>query len=154
MSKNIKNLQQAAWEFATNFPSLPADDVAEIRAQLVEALQTLDDHPEQFMGVILSAGFKNVDEDGDEGVKVIGMIAGTTPALYACSLMSREVSREVGDALEADGMKSKLKMMSLADKVAQLDSAEGLRDLLSGANCDCPSCRAERAEAEGTGTIH
>lgn len=150
MSKNIENLQRTAWEFATNFPALPADDVAEIRAQLVEALQTLDDRPEQFMGVILSAGFKNVDEDGDEGVKVVGMIAGTTPALYACSLMSREVSRDVGDSIESDALASKLRMMSLAEKVTQLDSAEGLRDLLSGADCDCPKCRAERGETSGT----
>ncbi len=150
MSKNIEKLQRAAWEFAANFPVLDEESVAEVRAQLVEALAAIDENPENFLGAIVSAGFKNVDNDGDEGVKVVGMIAGTTPALYACGIMSREVLRDVGDTLEADGMTGKLKMMSLSDKVAQLDSAEGLRDLLSGKNCDCSSCRAERGEDKVT----
>lgn len=150
MSKNLEDTKQAAWEFASNFPVLDRESVAEVRAQLVEALAMLDERPDDFLGVILTAGFKNVDEDGDEGVKTVGAIAGTTPALYACGTMSREVLREVGDAIESDTLDSRLKMMNLADKVSQLDSAEGIRDLLSGAKCDCPSCRAERGETSGT----
>ena len=150
MSKNLENLKQAAWEFASNFPVLDRESIAEVRAQLAEALAMIDERPDDFLGVILTAGFKNVDEDGDEGVATVGAIAGTSPALYACSLMSREVSRDVGDSIESDALASKLRMMSLAEKVTQLDSAEGLRDLLSGADCDCPKCRLERGETSRT----
>lgn len=150
MSKNLEKVKQAAWEFASNFPVLDRESIAEVRAQLVEALAILDERPDDFLGVILTAGFKNIDEDGDEGVATVGAIAGTSPALYACGTMSREILREVGESVESDALASKLRMMSLAEKVNRLDSAEGLRDLLSGADCDCPKCRAERGETSGT----
>lgn len=81
------------WNMSSEGPGLTTFEPgqnAEMISHLRQLADTLEQHPETVCTVVLMAGIKCIDENGDEGVKTMHITAGNQSGIAACHLQFEE----------------------------------------------------------------
>lgn len=152
VSPTLARIAADSWAIAGQHPLNDPEAVEQIRAHLLEILDTLENQPEAFLGAMVTAGFSTIDSDGDSGVQVIGMTVGGTPVLSAIEVTNRETIRAVSDEKELTLLQASDRMDKLVNTFR--DKGFPIDALLNDEECPCEGCVAERRAAEGKQTRH